>query len=406
MARSTRDTLIFATILLAPFAVATAYIAFGVGAGPAPQPQIVVLAPASDAFDAVTPEPVVAPEPTPAPSVAEPEPTPVAEPEPEPEPDAEPAPALPVNPGAAMLMYDHQLVVASDPDIGWATGPLKVHTVLGGEAVSKAVDRSLLPPVLAELYDARVVVYAEDGSTCTSTVGAMSIYGREDGDVYFDSLIDNYDDDGDPNPSLAELLRTRQRIFKEAQVLRAKLTTRGCDGVWARRADLPAPALFAEVKATADPDPLFAEVLKVVQRVPEVANLRANYQIYREDTANHNPDDPPGSWTEWLQQNITVQRFDEVGGPRSFVNVVIGNGGEPCTSEDFYDRVAVMFSRQGERLKALEDPGFFGPAMLMDIDGDGHLEAITEAGRRLESRSSLAANLERAYDFPFIGCSC
>ena len=70
---------------------------------------------------------------------------------------------------AGLLIHDRQLVLATAPALTWSKGQLRDHKLSGGVAVSKRVDATRLPAPLRALADARVIVYAADGSTCTAT---------------------------------------------------------------------------------------------------------------------------------------------------------------------------------------------------------------------------------------------
>jgi len=377
MPRSKLDTLIYATILLTPMAVAAGYIAFA----PVPAPIVIV-------------EPAACPEPAascPEPALAVcPDPPPAAEPE----PTTEPAPIAPPNPaGAGMLIFDHQLVLTTAPDLTWSKGQLRDHPLEWGVAVSKRVDPTRLPAPLRALADARIVVYAADGSSCTASTrpDALTIYGRQDGELA-------YPEDDNEALTAAQRLGVRQDVFAEAQLLRARLHRDGprCDGLWARDAALPAPAVFAASDASEGDPALRERVLAELTTLPRVAALARAYRQHALDSGDVQP-----IWPTYLRESLQVTRWNEVGGARTYLNVVVGDGGEACSTM-FADQVATLFSLEGDTLVALDQPGFIHPLAIMDLERDGQLEAVTHGAWQLET----AAGTLQSFEIPYHGCPC
>lgn len=386
MARSRLDTTIYATILLAPMVTAVAYIAMT----PGPMLAEARIDPPVPAASAPLVEP--APSPVPEASPVVPAPADVAAPN-------DPAP-LPVIPGSVMLLHEGQLVVVTEPEVAWATGRLRSPPNEYGVIASKAVDVAKLPATLAPLVNSRVVVYADDGSACTATTGAMTIYGREDGDMM-------YGDEGEPRDA-ASLLELRKEVFGRAQLLLARQSrvaedgrTRRCEGVWARRADLPPPAVFG-LRAQ-DPESeraLEEQVLAAIESLPEVTSLRDAYEA---DRARHDvPEDVP-LWSAFLDETLTISRWDEIGGSRSFVNVEVGDGGEAC-SDSFAEQRLLLFAREGGTLVQQPGPGFSRPLAIMDLERDGSLEFVGNGGALVRGQQDDA--VLQSYAFPFHGCGC
>lgn len=381
MPRSKLDTLIYATILLTPMAVAAGYLALT----PAPAP-IVVEVPAAASE---CPEPAALAPPTC--EATEPAPIPIA-----PAPATDPAPAIDpatLQAGAGLLIHDRQLVVATAPDLTWSKGQLRDHKLSGGVAVSKRVDATRLPAPLRALADARVIVYAADGSTCTATTRPddLTIFAQQDGELA-------YPEDGNDDITPAQRQAVREQVFAEAQLLRARLHRDGelCDGLWARAAALPAPAVFA---ARDDEDPALRErVLAALAPSPRLEALARSYRHHNDESGAEQP-----AWPVYLRDTLQVTRWDELGGARSYLNVVVGDGGEPCSSL-FSDQVAVVFAVAGPELVLLDQPGFIHPLALMDLERDGQLEAVTEGGLHLESRG-LPGTVQR-FEVPYHGCPC
>lgn len=379
MPRSKLDTLIYATILLTPMAVAAGYIALA----PVPAPVVIVEPAACPEPAASCPEPVaVCTEPPPAAA---------------PEPASEPAPSTPIAPpnpaGAGMLIFDHQLVLTTGPDLTWSKGQLRDHPIEWGVAVSKRVDPARLPAPLRALADARIVVYAADGSSCTASTrpDALAIYGRQDGELA-------YPEDENEELTPAQRLAVRQDVFAEAQLLRARLHRDGprCDGLWARDAALPAPAVFAASDASEGDPALRERVLAELTSLPRIADLARAYRQHGRDSGGDQP-----AWTTYLRESLQVTRWNELGGTRSYLNVIVGDGGEAC-SDLFSDQVATLFRVDGDALLALDQPGFLDPLAIMDLERDGQLEAVTRSGWQLET----AAGTLQSFEIPYHGCPC
>ena len=386
MARSRLDTTIYATILLAPMVTAVAYIAMT----PGPMLAEARIDPPVPAASAPLVEP--APSPVPEASPVVPAPAAVAAPD-------DPAP-LPVIPGAVMLLHEGQLVVVTEPELTWATGRLRSPPTEYGVVASKAVDVTSLPAALAPLVNSRVVVHAGDGSACTATTGAMTIYGREDGDML-------YGDDGEPLDAVGMLV-LRKEVFARAQLLLARQSrvaedgrTRRCEGVWARRADLPAPAVFGRRALGPESERALEEqVLAAIEPLAEFASLRDAYEA---DRAGHYvPEDVP-AWSAFLDETLTVSQWDEIGGGRSFVNVEVGDGGEAC-SDRFTEQRLLLFAREGGTLVQQPGPGFSRPLAIMDLERDGSLEFVGNGGALVRGQQDDA--VLQSYAFPYHGCGC
>lgn len=385
MVGSKQDTLVYSLILVAPLATALVYIADA--RAPAPVAQEIV----------DCPPPIAAPQPT---SVVHA----IVEPAPAPAPAPAPTIAPPIvdpSAGAGVLMFDHRLVFSTDPVPAWGKGPLRSHANEYGVTVSKLVDPAQLPADLAASASASFTVFAADGSSCLVDAGPLSVYARLDGDIMI------YADDGDSEdgPTAAQRNKLRRDVYAEhATLLLARTSNQRCDGLWARRTDLPAPAVFVARNLPVDADQaLTASVATMVAAEPAVAALALNYAAWHADLDAETRAMYP-AWSDYYTKTLVVRRWDEVGGPRSYLNVDVGSVGEACGNE-FAEHTSLLLERSGDTWQVLDDPGFWRPDALMDLDRDGHLEAVTGGGRTLTT-AGPDASFAQSFEISWVGCPC
>jgi hypothetical protein len=394
-----RDLVALSAIFVAPLAAILASQAFLTA--PAPEaiaPREVDLAPEVIAPREVTLEPLI-PE-APAPEVPAPAPEPV---------DGR-------DPNQAMLMHGDALVVHTAPEPAWAEGRAAIKAKPGHLLTSKPAPWDRITGPARALDGATVVVYAGDGSACVATVGAARLQHEETGDIYPETTDPEVDYGTFQPPASKAVLRDMvNKIFTRAGYGNLLLLAeqRGhdnkpCRGVWARRADLPAPAVFGrrptgEAQAAA----LAAEVLPLVRAQPELAALA---QEYAEWLTGFTPEAAAeeATWEQFVAANLQVTRWDEVGGPREVLAVELrALDREPC-SYQFSGGVALLLERRADGLVRLDQPGWFDLAALADIDRDGVLEGVTSTfdATQLEAAGAGADALADSFQIPFTGCPC
>jgi hypothetical protein len=149
-------------------------------------------------------------------------------------------------------------------------------------------------------------------------------------------------------------------------------------------------------------DALSARARVAAAAHPRAGALRRQYEAWLDEDPDRR--EAEATWSEFAERTTQAERWVEVGGPRSYLTVTLGDGGEAC-GDAFSDQVALLFEVVGDALVVQDDPGFVGPLALMDLDRDGHLEAVTAGGTRLETRGPHAG-LARDYEVPWIGCPC
>ncbi len=373
-----RTTRFYAAILLTPLAASLMSLALC----PAPVPgSEAVAAPLVPAVP--VPAPVVTPVDLLGLPDCDDEPVAAAEP---------PAPTRPAHdPGAAVLLHGRHLVLATLPDMTWSAGQPKIRGLSDGFTVDYALARDVVPADIQSQADARFTVFASDGGTCQADAGPLAIHGRMEGVFLFDEAA----------PTRAELHETATSMEPDAHVVQAALRgPRGCTGVWARRADLPAPIVFGRGSVDADER---AQVLGLLDAQPAVAALRSERAEYYADMPAEDAAAAAAGWSTFLGDTLELTAWDEIGGARRYITAQVGSEDEGCGG--FGERAAVLFLRDGAALVAQPGPGFLDPLAVMDIDRDGQLEAVTEHGHTLESRDEHSP-LVRHYGFPDLGCGC
>lgn len=137
----------------------------------------------------------------------------------------------------------------------------------------------------------------------------------------------------------------RLAVFEEAHLLLARLTGNPrCDGLWARRADLPSPTVFAAVELDEPAQAALTErVLAVIEAQPAVVGLRAAFDAYLAEYARNYDEPAELDWSDFLRSGLTVTRWDELGGSRRLINVELGAGDQGC-GDYFTDEGTVLFT--------------------------------------------------------------
>lgn len=301
------------------------------------------------------------------------------------------APAPTPDPGAAVLLHGRHFVFASPAAMNWTAGQPKIHGLSDGFTVDYAVATDVVPADVLAQAGARFTVFTSDGATCQADAGALAIHGRMEGVFLFDEAA----------PTRAELRETATSMQPDDHVVQAPIRgARSCTGVWARRADLPAPIVFGRHKLGAGER---AAVRRLLDAQPAVAALRTERAEYYADLPPEEAANTDAAWSAFLDDTLELAAWDEIGGARRYITAQVGDEAEGC--DGFGERAAVLFLRDGDNLVAQPGPGFLDPLAVMDIDRDGTLEAVTEHGRTLESRDETSL-LTRHYAFPDLGCGC
>lgn len=370
----THRTSFYAALLLTPLVVSLGYLAV------LSQPVETVVVPAQPCAEAVVVEAeavVVEPVAAEVPVVAE---VPVAQPV---------IGDTLADPGAAMLLVDGELVVPGAVDAAWYVGKPRVVAEGDGFTLRGKLAGERLPAELGAVVGGRYTLYAGDGSSCVVEASGLSAFARVDG-VF---------QDWDSRPGRDELQRAVDEMDVDVPRVLARFSgPRGCTGVWARRSELPAPVVYARASEDAG---LTAQVLAKVVGEQAVVDLQGAREAYLEGMESEQLE-LEGSWERFVAAHLRVNRWDELGGARSVVTVELGDDSGGCGG--FQDEVTLIYALVDGALVLQEDAGFHHPIAVMDIDRDGHLEAVTAHGQQLETRGE--GSLAREASFPDYGCPC
>lgn len=401
----TRDIVALSAILVAPL-VATLIVTRSSHDDTAtvaaePTPVVAVVEPPRVEPAAVEPPKVETP---PAPPPVEP-PTPATE-------DKPAEPALERDPGQLMLVVDNDLVLHTGPDVAWSSGKLNIVARSARLSVSKKADLDKLPAPVRAAASSTVTVYDSDGSACVATVGAVRVDSTQTGEVYMGLEVPEGEefDSAEPPKDRAALRKFAEETFKEpsGKLLLARQKAQNgkpCAGVWARRADLPAPAVFGRRQLGDDEaKALTAKALEVVRAQPEFAQVAA---AYAERVKEYGPDAEVLAWPEFVDRYFAATRWDEVGGPRRIVSVQLHETWEGCG--DYFDgSIALLFEQQGDALVRLQQPGWLYLDALMDVDRDGVLEGVTnfDLERKLVAAGPNASVFRDETMENYVGCRC
>jgi hypothetical protein len=294
------------------------------------------------------------------------------------------------DPGAAVLLHGRHFVLATLPDMTWSSGQPKIRGLSDGFTVDYALARDVVPADVQSQADARFTVFASDGGTCQADAGPLAIHGRMEGVFLFDEAA----------PTRAELHETATSMEPDAHVVQAALRgARGCTGVWARRADLPAPIVFGRRKVDADER---AEVLGLLDAQPAVAALRSERAEYYadmppEDAAAAEPAGPPSSTRPSSSPRGTRSAALAATSPprsaaRTRAAAASASARPSCSSA-----TATLWSRSRAPASSTRSPSWTSTAT-----------ASSRPSRSAATPSSppRAQPARRHYAFPDLGCGC
>lgn len=300
-------------------------------------------------------------------------------------PDLAPAPASAASVGLRapgfMFVTRGAVVLESEADAAWGTGPTRRKRV-DEYAVEghRDVDASKLPASLQGLSGVAVTMYGANGRVCDARLGALSLYGYASGEeVPADPGAGE-----DTLPSMPHLV--------------AGFTATGGDcqaALWARRADLPPPAVFVAQRRV-EPA-LVARARAASETKAALSRMEA---LYAEFTASMSAQgDRAVAWPKFVTKHLRTRAWTQQGGGRTLVMVELGDPENIRCDAYFTESAALMFEVVGDGLRLLGGEVPWRPVAVFDADVDGTLEVLVVPSNGLGE--SLYSGFELADEVRF-----
>jgi hypothetical protein len=302
---------------------------------------------------------------------------------------------------AARPLHEQRIVIDSNADPNWATGPdLIVES--NGYHEKWLIERAFQTnsPDLLRYAGMQVDLYGASGRVCTAVVEKLTIEAHV-------AMEDVGGHKATPDPDT--LWKALSPASEHAVLLVGSFTTPlhedpKCEGaLWARDAKLPPPVMLVRGDPKHHAALLAAEHRRVLASEPGKA-LAAEYAKFADDPDNYDPefpeDDP--SWARYSvgQREVWV---DEHGTPR-VVSINFGSHDfTPCRYEGPVYGVVRSLDGAGEDLFVEQVERAPPPIAVFDADDDGRWELLIQRENgdftsvRLHSESP---RLEASIDLP------
>jgi hypothetical protein len=259
-----------------------------------------------------------------------------------------------VGPRSFMFMFQRFVVLETDADPTWETGEL-LELEAGGDIVAaKQAATSKLPREFEALFGQEIDVYAEVGKTCTGKLGQLYVIALE---PTHDVRLRAAAWDTQPHWLIGEL--------------EVAPSERPCAGYWARSASLPAPTIVVE---SDQPNPARIARIEAFRRSPIPQDLFDDYQKYRQDQFQANPESAVKLGTNPYEFTVTTW-LDHEDDP---VFVALEYGYPDSTLERYMDFQRVL-GVEFDPLSPSPDPRTGlrpDPLAVFDADHDGEFELI------------------------------
>lgn len=281
---------------------------------------------------------------------------------PEPVKQAEPVPVVPpvaepVKAGAPageqfMFVFRGDVAVAPTAEEAWGTGKVRFKKTKEGLEGRRDVDTARLPEALRGLDGAAVTLYGAGGKVCEGTLRGLSLYGlSERGD-------EEEREHPDELPSMPALM---------AGLADAKGS---CDGaLWARRSELPAPAVYVKEKADAAQ---VARARAATEKLTAYAALATSYGEYAREMKDR------VTFAKFAAKQFRAAVWRAADG-RMLVATEVGDPENVRCEANFSESLAGLFVVEGDTLRVLTETGPWQPEALFDADGDGAIEVLVPA---------------------------
>ena len=279
--------------------------------------------------------------------------------------DVEPMWPLPVDPNAAppvvpepysrrlddkfMFVFRGEVAVVTHPEATWESGKVKFKKTKEGLEGRRDVDMTKLPEPLRKLEGAGVTLYGPRGRVCEATLKGWSLYGlSERGDEEEREEVNEL-------PSLPVLM---------AGLADAKGSCAGA--LWARRSDLPAPAVFVPDRPDAG---LLAKARAATEKLTMYATMTSMYEEYAREAGDKL------SWPKFAAKQFRATKWTAEGG-RTLVSVEIGDPENVRCEANFSEFLAAVFAVENGELRVLTERGAWQPVALLDVTGDETPEVL------------------------------
>jgi hypothetical protein len=259
-----------------------------------------------------------------------------------------------------------------------AKGPPVLDSEISGDVAARrmvALDR--LAPELAARRGAQVRLYGPTEVVCRARLGEPFLLRRMV--AHFGTVQawrGEIADIGTVPATPEQVARDTWDEAAERTLLVAALDeVRGdcSEALWARGADLPEPAVFAQQAVSAD---LRARLERSVRALPAYRALAKTYAEYLKE----NPLEPNSEAKRWEQFNGDSPLLRAFGnGDRQFVT--FGQSVGEC-GDDFGGSLWALFEVRGQTLRLLNHPGrddepsVFVIDVIVDADRDGRIELL------------------------------
>ena len=267
------------------------------------------------------------------------------------------------------FVLDGEVVVSTDPDDGWASGPAKQDGKVGKNFVLRSkrpVDLKKLPAELVALKGAPLHLFDGTGARCDAKLGAFLLRGRV---ISGTDAEGDFDDAGDGGWAMSNHFLVAKIIGDRKACAKA---------TWARAASLPLPTVAAATAPTSDFDRL---AWGAFEELPESRVIQRRFDAW--SRAHHAKVGTP--WFRTAGARPTVHLIRPPKGPAllSVVAKATLGDGDTCGGDGLAgslwglweitgpdDAPSLVLRNHPDEALVLELIG------AVDVDGDGHAELL------------------------------
>jgi hypothetical protein len=271
------------------------------------------------------------------------------------------------------FVLDGEVIVSTDPDDAWASGPAKQDGKLGKDLVLRSkrpVDLRKLPAELVALKGAPLRLFDATGARCDAKIGAFLLRGRVISGTDFEG---DFDDDADGGGGWA-----MSNHFLVAKIIGDR---KACaKATWARSASLPLPTVAAAAVPTSE---LERRAWLAFDELPESRAIQRRFDAWSREHRRS----VETTWFRAKGARVTVHVIRPPKGP-ALVSVLakatLGDG-DSCGGDGLAgalwglwevtgpdDAPSLVLRNHPDEALVLELTG------AVDVDGDGQAELLFE----------------------------